>query len=216
MLASRLGVPYLDTGAMYRAVGLLARRAGMAPPFTEDDGPHLASLVDGHQIEVYAGNGDTMVTIDGEDVSTVIRAPECSTMASAVSAVSAVRRALVPVQRDQARRHGGVLEGRDIGTVVVPEADLKVFLTATAGERAFRRQRDLAMRGIAEDLGAIQREQEQRDHQDSSRTDSPLQVAQGSLVVDTTVLSPDEVIDRILLELSTTGHGELDTPGGTP
>jgi cytidylate kinase len=216
MLASRLRVPYLDTGAMYRAVGLLARRAGMTPPFTTDDGPRLASLVGGHQIEVCAGDGTTIVTIDGEDVSTAIRAPECSTMASAVSAVSAVRQALVPLQRDQARRHGGVLEGRDIGTVVVPDADLKVFLTATAGERAVRRQRDLALRGIGEDLEAIRREQQERDHRDSSRADSPLKVAEGSLVVDTTVLSPEEVIDRILLELSRTGHRELDTPGGTP
>jgi CMP/dCMP kinase len=216
MLAARLGVPYLDTGAMYRAVGLLARRAGMTPPFAQGDWPKLAALVDGHQIEVGGGDGDTVVMVDGEDVSQLIRVPECSTMASAVSAVSAVRRALVPLQRDQAHRHGGVLEGRDIGTVVVPGADLKVFLTATAGERALRRQRDLAARGIEEDLSAIQQEQQQRDHQDSSRSDSPLQVAEGSLVVDTSYLSPEAVIDRILLELEGTGHRELDTPGRTP
>jgi cytidylate kinase len=216
MLAFRLGVPYLDTGAMYRAVGFLARRAGMTPPFGPEDVPGLAALVDRHQIEVCSGAGDTVVTIDGEDVSKAIRAPECSTMASAVSAVSDVRRLLVPLQRDQARRRGGVLEGRDIGTVVAPDADLKVFLTATAGERALRRQRDLSQRGIEEDLDAIRQEQERRDHQDSSRTDSPLQVAEGSLVVDTTILSPDQVVDRILFELSRTVQGELDTPGRTP
>lgn len=216
LLSERLGLPYLDTGAMYRAVGLLARRAGMQPPFRRDEEARLAALVDGHRIDVGAGDGDTVVTIDGEDVSHAIRASECSAMASAVSAVSAVRRALVPLQRDQAHRHGGVLEGRDIGTVVVPDADLKVFLTATADERALRRQRDLARRGLEEDLDAIRREQERRDHQDSSRSDSPLMVAEGSLVIDTSTMSPDEVVDRIVSELPRTGSGDLDTPGRTP
>ncbi len=216
MLADRLGLPYLDTGAMYRAVALLALRAGVRAPLRAADEDRLAGLANGHQIEVTAHHDGARVFIDREDVSDAIRSPECSAMASAVSAVSAVRQSLVPLQRAQAARSGGVLEGRDIGSVVVPDADLKVFLTASAAVRAQRRCRDLAERGIAADLESVRSEQAQRDLQDTSRADSPLLVARGSVVIDTTQLGLEGVVERIVAELEATRTKLLDTPGRTP
>ena len=213
MLASRLGVPYLDTGAMYRAVGLLAMRNGISAPLAEDDEPTLTALAESHTIELTGKGGVVAVLVDGEDVSETIRTPECALMASAVSAVSGVRRALVPVQRGIGRRHGCVMEGRDIGSVVFPDADLKVFLTASSDERARRRQLDLQQQGIETTVDEVKRQQHQRDLQDTSRADSPLHVAEGSVVVDTTASSLDEVVERLLSELQRISDLRLDTTG---
>lgn len=216
LLAARLGVPYLDTGAMYRAVGLLALRAGIRPPFDDRAEARLGELAGEHRIEVNGDAEGARVVVDGEDVSAEIRSPECSQMASAVSAVSAVRRSLVPLQRGEAAVRGGVLEGRDIGSVVVPEAHLKIFLTASATERAERRRLDLERRGVDVPLEEIRDEQARRDLQDSSRADSPLQVARGSVVIDTSSMSPEEVVERIVAELPATARSALDTPARTP
>ena len=170
LLASRLGVPYLDTGAMYRAVGLLATRSGLEPPFDEADEARLLELAEDHEIELVGSEGNGIrVLLDGEDVSGLIRTPECALMASAVSAVSGVRRALVRVQRRIGRENGGVMEGRDIGSVVFPDATLKVFLTASADDRAERRRLDLLDKGIESTVEEIKRQQHQRDLQDTSR-----------------------------------------------
>ncbi len=202
MLAARLGVPYIDTGAMYRAVGLLAMREGLEPPF---DDPvvreRLGILAREDAIEVVPSPGGTQVLVDGEDVSEAIRSPEAAAMASAVSAVPEVRRALVPLQRRLAEERGGVMEGRDIGSVVLPDADLKVFLTATAAERARRRYQELQARGVDVSIEAVRREQAQRDLQDTARADSPLMVAEGAVVLDSSRMSPEEVVGWILARL---------------
>jgi cytidylate kinase len=201
-LAGRLGVPYLDTGAMYRAVGLLALRDGLEPPLDESASTRVVELMDRHRIEVEVANGGTAILVDGIDVKAEIRSPECSLMASAVSALSEVRKALVPLQRELGIQNGGVMEGRDIGTVVFPDADLKVFLTASVDERARRRHGDLRERNLDTSLEEVRKQQQQRDLQDTSRAESPLQVAPGSVVVDTTGLTLDEVVERLCKEVA--------------
>jgi len=201
-LASRLRIPYLDTGAMYRAVGLLAMQDGLEPPFDEGASTRVLELMERHRIEVEAADGGTKIIVDGHDVGEEIRSPECSLMASAVSALAEVRKALVPLQRELGMREGGVMEGRDIGTVVFPDADLKVFLTASVNERAHRRLGDLHERDVNTSLEEVREQQQQRDLQDTSRAESPLQVARGSVVVDTTGLTLDQVVERLLEEVA--------------
>ena len=200
-LAQRLGIPYLDTGAMYRAVGLLAIRDGLKAPLEEEASRRVVELMDRHRIEVEAGVEGTAIRVDGQDVGAEIRSPECSLMASAVSALAEVRRALVPLQRELGLQKGGVMEGRDIGTVVFPDAVLKVFLTASVDERARRRHGDLKERDVDTSLEEVREQQQRRDLQDTSRAESPLQVARGSVVVDTTKLKLDEVVDRLSEEV---------------
>ena len=208
-LAERLGLPYLDTGAMYRAVGLMAMREGRLPPFdVTKDGEALAKLAAGG-LRVEPGSERMRVWFDDEEITDAIRTPECSVMASAVSALSEVRKALVPEQRRMGLEAGGVMEGRDIGSVVFPDAHLKVFLTASPETRGQRRYLELRDRGVEVDLETVLLEQADRDHRDSSRADSPLQVARGAVVVDTTGLSLEEVVDRLvkLFFASETGRG---------
>ena len=201
-LASRIGIPYLDTGAMYRAVGLLALQDGLEPPLDELAAARVVELMDRHRIEVEVADGGTTILVDGHDVGEDIRSPECSLMASAVSALAEVRKALVPLQRELGLQKGGVMEGRDIGTVVFPDADLKVFLTASVDERARRRHGDLRERDVDTSLEDVRAQQQQRDLQDTSRAESPLQVARGSVVVDTTGLTLDEVVERLFEEVA--------------
>jgi cytidylate kinase len=196
-LADRLGLPYLDTGAMYRAVALIALRDGLTPDLDDRGARRVAELMAGSSFDVSADRGGTKILVEGEDVSSEIRSPECSMMASAVSALAAVRSALVPLQRKLGMEHGGVMEGRDIGTVVFPDADLKIFLTASAEERARRRYQDLVARNSETSLEEVQNDQSRRDRQDTSRAESPLQVARGSVVVDTTGMTLEEVVDRL-------------------
>lgn len=196
-LAERLGIPYLDTGAMYRAVGLLAHREGWRPPLdVRRDGSAIAELARG-RIRVEPGTERMRVWIDEVEVTDAIRSPIASEMASAVSALPEVRRSLVPEQRRMGSIAGGVMEGRDIGTVVYPGAALKVFLTASKEVRAGRRHRELIARGVDVSFDEVLRDQAQRDLRDSSRADSPLQVAPGSVVIDTSSMTLDEVVERI-------------------
>jgi cytidylate kinase len=175
--ADALGFTYLDSGAMYRAVGLLTLREGGSAS------AHAEAL----RIEV-----GERVLVGGEDVTEAIRAPEVSEAASRVATNERVRAALARKQRELLSRGDWVAEGRDIGTVVAPDAAVKVFLTASAAERARRR---------ADELGADQetvlRDQALRDAQDSERAHSPLRVAPGAVELDTTGLSVDEVVERI-------------------
>jgi len=213
LLADRLEIPYLDTGAMYRAVALLAIRAGLSDPLSELEQRQVAALAGDHTIEFEDKDGSVRIMVDGEDVSEIIRTPECALMASAVSAVSGVRRALVPIQRRVGLAQGCVMEGRDIGSVVFPDATLKIYLTASSDERALRRQLDLQDKGIDTSVDEVKQQQHRRDLQDTSRADSPLHVARGSVVVDSTGLSPDEVVERLLSELQATSKDCLDTNG---
>ncbi len=201
-VAVRLGVPYLDTGAMYRAVALLACRRGLGPAL--DDSGRAAVIEVARAIEVgFAGDPRAQrVRVAREDVTEALRAPEVSQMASVVSAIPEVRREMVRRQREIAARSGGVVEGRDIGTVVFPDATLKVFLTATPEVRARRRFEELARRGLDvrwEDVAAEQRE---RDLRDSTRAASPLRPAAGAVVVDSSGLSLAEVVDAVVALLA--------------
>lgn len=206
-LAKRLGIPYLDTGAMYRAVALLALREGIEAPLDQAAAKTVTELLDRHRIDVVADSEGTRIFVDDEDVSSEIRTPDCSLMASAVSALAEVRDALVPMQQRLGLERGGVMEGRDIGTVVFPDAQVKVFLTASADERALRRHRDLSERDVETSIEEVRIQQHQRDHQDTSRAQSPLQVARGSVVVDTTGLTLDGVVERLLEEVATKNPG---------
>lgn len=196
-LAGRLGIPYLDTGAMYRAVGLIAYREGWRPPLDPaSDGPKIACLAK-DRLRLEPGPDRMRVWIDEVEVTEEIRSPECSSMASAVSTLSEVRRALVPEQRKMGNSRGGVMEGRDIGSVVFPDAILKVFLTASPQTRAQRRYEELVARGAKVSYDGVLSDQAERDLRDASRADSPLQVASGAVVVDTSGLTLDQVVDRL-------------------
>ncbi len=203
-LAARLGIPYLDTGAMYRAVGLLASQEGLTEPFDDEDVARIVAIMDEHAIEVERGDGGVVVRVDDEDVSSELRTLDCSMMASAVSAIPKVRQRLVALQRELGLRAGGVMEGRDITSVVFPDATLRVFLTASPEERARRRLTDLQKNTPETTLNEVRRQQQQRDRQDTTRSESPLHVAPGVVVVDTTGSTPDEVVDRLLRELERT------------
>lgn len=199
-MASHLGVPYLDTGAMYRTVALLALRAGLQAPLIEADSEKIQELMAANEIDVSADLEGTKISVGGEDISGQIRTAEVALMASAVSAIPEVRRALVPLQRRLGLENGGVMEGRDIGTVVLPDAHCKFFLTANADERARRRHLDLVAKEESTSVEEVFEQQRQRDLQDTSRAESPLQVARGSVVVDTSGLTLDEVVERLLEE----------------
>ena len=179
-VADALDFTYLDTGAMYRCVALATLRAG-----GQADPGQIASTV---TIEL----GDR-VLLDGEDVTDAIRAPEVSERASQVAAQPAVRRAMVQQQRSIMRRGDWVAEGRDIGTVVEPDAELKIFLTADPAERARRRAAQLGT-----DPATVLAEQQTRDERDRSRADSPLRPATGAVELDTTGLSLEQVVKRIV------------------
>ena len=184
-LASRLGLEYLDTGAMYRAVTLVAMRRGIDLAQLDQ----VAKLAEEITLEV----GEHGVLVDGIDATSEIRSRAVTTAVSAVAANSAVRTELVRRQRNWAnQRGGGVLEGRDIGSVVFPDAELKLYLTAAPRVRAERR--------VAEaggDVDEVTEAIERRDQYDRTRADGPLVEADGSIVVDTTGLSIDEVLERI-------------------
>ena len=189
-LAAHYHILYLDTGAMYRTAALAALRAGI----DLHDASQVKRVVDQANIEVRYEEGAQHVYLDGEDVSGKIRTEEVSMAASAVSAVSAVREKLVALQRQTAKKLGAVLDGRDIGTYVLVNADYKFFLTASAAVRAKRRTDELLARGqkaeYAEVLAAI----EKRDHDDSTRAVSPLVRADDAILIDSSDMTIDEVV----------------------
>ena len=193
LAAARLGFAYLDSGAMYRAAALRAVRLGVSL----DDRAALGRAAEGAAI-VLSGSGRGPVLLDGEDVTAEIRTPAVSRASSIMSAVPAVRRALVRQQREFAARGDCVVEGRDIGTVVFPDADLKVYLTASIEERARRRMVELAGRGIHGDEEAIRAEIAERDRRDSTREDSPLRKAADAVEVDTTGLTIEEQVEAVV------------------
>lgn len=191
-VASKLGFIYIDTGAMYRAVALWAIRAGV----DLDDTLKLEQLARAAQIGFQAGaNG---ITLNGEDVSEAIRAPEMGDAASRVSTFAGVRRALVEKQRAVAASTSVVMEGRDIGTVVFPDAGIKIFLDARPGERATRRTRELQEKGLEADPREIALQIAERDTRDRTRKEAPLLQAPDAVYLDSTELSLDEVEERVL------------------
>jgi len=191
-LAARLGVPYIDTGAMYRAVGLAVRERGIPLPIPEPG--KVAAIADAVRIDLEPSPSGVRVLLDGRDVSEGIREPEISLYASAVSAIPAVRRRLVAEQQRLGRERGGILEGRDIGTKVFPETPHRFFLTAPAGVRAARRARELQEQGIPRPYEEVLAELERRDHDDRTRADSPLTLDGRYVVIDSGDRSVGEVV----------------------
>lgn len=191
-LASRLGYLYIDTGAMYRAVALWALRERI--PL--DDAPRLEQLALHAVISLDEGS----ITLNGEDVTTAIRAPEIADAASRVSALSAVRRAMVQQQQRLGAAASAVMEGRDIGTVVFPDAAVKIYLDADPRVRAQRRLLDLQARGESPSLHEVELDIRQRDERDRTRADSPLMQAPDAIYFDSTGLSADDV-ERGLLRI---------------
>jgi cytidylate kinase len=194
-LATRLGVPYIDTGAMYRAVGLAAREAGVRLPIDRPD--DVVALAEGGRIGLEPSPQGLRVLWNGRDVSEAIREPEISLYASAVSAISEVRRRLVAEQQRLGRERGGVLEGRDIGTKVFPETPHKFFLTASSEVRAQRRTRELGEKGTPRPYTEVLEEMTRRDRDDSSRADSPLTLDSRYTVLDSSGIGISEVVSEI-------------------
>lgn len=189
-LAARLGFFLLDTGAIYRSLALYARQQGVV----FDDGAGLARLAAALPLRFGRGAEEGRVFLGETDVSEFIRTPEVSLGASRVSQHALVRDALLDLQRRLARSGPCVAEGRDIGTVVLPQAPLKIFLTASKEVRAQRRYEELRAKGVAADLDATLREQEERDRRDESRETAPLRQADDAVLVDTSALPLPEVI----------------------
>ena len=192
LLARRLGYLFVDTGAMYRALALKALRGGT--PL--DDEGSLAARLGATRIELRELG--SAVELDGRPVTADIRTQEVSEAASRVSVHPGVRREMVARQRELGRSGGVVLDGRDIGTAVFPDAEAKFFVDADARERALRRHAELRATGVDVDLALIEREIRERDHNDSTRSDSPLTRAPDALLIDTTHLGPEAVVERML------------------
>jgi CMP/dCMP kinase len=193
--ARALGWALLDSGALYRLVALAGRQAGVSL----DDGPELARLAQGLDIRFGSeGSGEEVVWLDGKQVTGAIRTEQAGNDASKVAAFPVVRAALLERQRRFAVPPGLVADGRDMGTVVFPQAEVKIFLTASAAERAARRHKQLKEKGVAATLAALSLEIAERDLRDSTRTASPLVASADAILLDTTGLSVDEVVERVL------------------
>ena len=192
-VAAKLGFIYVDTGALYRAVGLYGLRKGADTTSAEQMLPLLNEIM----VELAYEEGEQRVLLNGEDVSQAIRVNEASMAASNVSAIQGVRDFLFDLQKDMARRHNVVMDGRDIGTVVLPEAQVKIFMTATPEERATRRYNELLAKGQQVDFDRLLAEVKQRDYNDSHRAAAPLKQAEDAVLVDTTGLTKDESIQKI-------------------
>lgn len=196
-LARELNFIYLDTGAMYRALALKVLREGIDLA----DDVHLDEVVRVSEIDLRERQGELEVMLDGRNVGGEIRTPEVSQMASKVSALPVVRRRMLELQRALGRRGSLVAEGRDIGTVVFPEADVKIFLDASLRERARRRYEELKAAGRAVDFDDTLREMEERDRRDSDRDLAPLCKADDALLIDSSISSADEVASLALAEI---------------
>lgn len=193
-VARRENLIYIDTGAMYRAMSLLMLQNGIPLNDAEKIGQECSRA----QIDISYENGEQAVFLNGENVDAFLREERVGNAASAVSAVPRVRERLVQLQREFAESADVVMDGRDIGTVVLPDADLKIFLTASSRVRAERRYRELQEKGIEADLKTIQRDIEERDHRDMTRETSPLRQAEDAVVIDSSMMTVDEVIQNIL------------------
>ena len=191
-LARELGAMYLDTGAMYRAIGLHMLRKGLV-----NDPDAVAANVNDVDIEVRHVDGVQRIFLSGEDVSEAIRQPEVSMVTSTVSAIPAVRARLVALQQQIAEGHDVIMDGRDIGTKVLPNATLKIYLTASAEERARRRCLELEEKGMAEPYEKVLKEMIERDYQDTHRAASPLTRADDAVLVDSSDLTLEQSVARM-------------------
>jgi CMP/dCMP kinase len=200
-VAEMLGYVYIDTGAMYRSVALKALRRGMSfdgSNNAQSDDP-LTALTSQTRVNLRQKNGAQQVFLDGEDVTHAIRTPEVAQAASKVAVVSGVRKVLVAEQRRAGEKGGVVMEGRDIGSVVFPDAQLKIFLTASPEIRAERRWREHQQKGDAIDLPRTLDEIHERDRRDRERKTSPLVQAPDAVVMDSTAMEPEEVARLVVM-----------------
>lgn len=193
-VAEQLGFIYLDTGAMYRSLTFGALKAGISPE--EEEG--LLAYLKTATIAFSAEGGEQRVFLNGMDVTAPIREAEVSKSVSAVSSHARVREELVSRQQEIAKHGGVVMDGRDIGTVVLPDAEVKIFLVASAEERALRRFREYQAKGIETSLKELRRDMERRDYLDSTRAVSPLRKAEDAIELDTTQLEINEVVEKVL------------------
>ncbi len=192
--AKELGFIYVDTGALYRAVGVYALRNGIGTKDSENIEKALKDIV----VELKFVGDVQHVFLNGEDVSTEIRTPEASMAASDVSAIPCVREFLFDLQRNIAKKNNCLMDGRDIGTVVLPDAKIKIFLTASAEERAKRRYKELVEKGAKDTYEEVLADLEKRDYQDSHREIAPLKPAEDSVIVDTSDYNFDEAKNIIV------------------
>ncbi len=194
-IAAELHILYVDTGAIYRTIGCYARRQGVDAADTQA----VIGLLPQVKIEMrYDGQGLQHMLLHGEDVTQEIRLPEMSLYASAVSAIPEVRSFLLEMQRDFARRSSVIMDGRDIGTVVLPDADVKIFLQADVEVRARRREKELLERGTPRPFAQVLAEMKERDYNDTHRAAAPLRPAEDAIVVDTSQLDFQQSKDMIL------------------
>ena len=194
-VARELGFVYVDTGAIYRTVGYYTRKTGTDP----QNAQAVIALLPDIRIEMkYGGDGLQRMYCNGEDVTDAIRLPEMSMYASHVSAIPEVRAFLMDMQRDMAKRSSVIMDGRDIGTVVLPDAQVKIFLTASAEDRAQRRYEELQRRGTPQDFDELLSEIRQRDYNDSHRAAAPLQAAPDAILLDTTGNTFEQSREQIL------------------
>ena len=193
--AKALDFIYVDTGALYRTIGLAATRKGVEPkPSLE-----VEKLLSEITVDLtFNEKGEQIVLLDGEDVSGLIRTPEASMMASKISAVPSVRAYLLDLQRNMAKSHNVIMDGRDIGTVVLPDAKVKIFLTASPEARAQRRYKELFEKGIDVKYEDILNDVITRDYNDSHRETAPLKPAEGCVMVDTTELDFEQSVEKII------------------
>lgn len=192
--AAHFGYVYVDTGAIYRCVGLAAHRAGI----DTHDASAVEDILPGLDIRIaYNEAGEQRMKLAGEDVSSEIRLPEISICASNVSAHPAVRAFLLEMQRKMARENDVIMDGRDIGTVVLPDAELKIYLTASAQARAQRRMLELQLKGIDTSFDEVLKDIELRDYQDTHRAEAPLRRAEDAVLLDTTELDIEQSFEAI-------------------
>ena len=193
-LADQLSYIYIDTGAMYRALALAVQRAGISI----DDQEKVVELCRRAELSFRVEDGVSRIILNGEDVADQIRTPEISLLTSCIASMKAVRELLLVKQRQMGQGGGVILEGRDIGTVVFPDADVKFFLSATAEERGRRRYLELRGKGVQVDLARTVDEVVARDLQDENRDHAPLRQAEDAIAVDSTCLSIGEVVDGMV------------------
>ncbi|MFA6468371.1 MAG: (d)CMP kinase [Bacteroidota bacterium] len=193
-VAAQLGYLHVDTGAMYRAMALKVLRQRIEP----HNAASIAALADTTSVRLVSTNGKVIVILDGEEVSDEIRLPEVTNIVSPVSTVTEVRKLMVKEQRAMGHDGGIVLEGRDIGTIVFPDAELKIFMIADVHERAVRRKKELNDKGVEVALDVLEKEIEERDRIDSGRSVSPLRKAEDAIELDTTNLTIEQQVEFIV------------------
>ena len=202
--AAALDFIYVDTGALYRAIGLAASRRGVEPVASKEVDDMLAAI----SVDLaFNDKGEQIVLLNGEDVSAQIRTPEASMMASKISAIPSVRAYLLDLQRSMAKTNNVIMDGRDIGTVVLPDAQVKIFLTASPEARAGRRYKELIEKGMDVRYEDILQDVITRDYNDSHRETAPLKPAEGCVMVDTTELDFEQSVQKIISVIKENSHG---------